>query len=779
MLAAVLFVAAAWLALKATAKVLARTDWKSHCWAFGAILLALAAGNGIVSPAAWRDPVAALARNESIQLGSNTPLYPENYFGAKALDLSGFSQSYWGSAPHTPMAAHSFGIDVLVWLLNPPLIDPVSFLRLSQILMFLWCAAGALGFYLFLLIALDLPYAAALAGGVLLLPANPYFASLMTYYFPLFSGAFLTVPWSLLALSAAARRKSGAWAFAAGLLFSLNLYVLPSHPEMELGAAAILAGYAAFLAARARRPTLLVLFLAALGAGACQYALPILAAARTGELSVFGHLDAPRLGLSAGAVAQVCALLLAALWLPKLVERERRSDFAFFFTLAVILAAAVLLFPPPGDGRSFSIPAAQFYAIRSKRLLCWLCFAVLTAGAAACAPAFALLDECSQRARLAALALLLCLCAAGSINYHGAPRADPFRVLPQTLRAAAEALARDDPPSRRLVAKPYRAGEKHPLRDPDYVPSGLAYASRPDFDLPALMARAPSRFLRVIAATPWSSHHVGAVSGGFLLNNAATCVDTRFMEVLGPLQALYLIPGQRYASVGHYDAPSPWNVPLEDLLAPSARRLLNVAGVDAFVFGREQYDLWRDKKDLKELPNDLPKDLEPRLVAVADERSYGIAYLARAIRYVKPLASGAPLQGYVAQAPALEKELASLKRKHDVLIEDGARAGQSQDAGEGALSIENVAGNKAAFLVDCPNGGCVVVFNSAALSGWRAFADEKPLEIRRANYAFLSVAAPRGRHLIWFEHRGPGETAGALATLAAFVAGLAWLALRT
>jgi uncharacterized membrane protein YfhO len=83
----------------------------------------------------------------------------------------------------------------------------------------------------------------------------------------------------------------------------------------------------------------------------------------------------------------------------------------------------------------------------------------------------------------------------------------------------------------------------------------------------------------------------------------------------------------------------------------------------------------------------------------------------------------------------------------------------------------NLLGDKAAFRTSSESG-CTLVFNTADVSGWRAFAGARPVPIPRANYAFLSVDVPPGDQLVWFERRAPGKLLGALITLVFALAAL-------
>lgn len=795
-------------------------EWRKHSLALLLIIAAQAASNGIVSPFSWGDPIAALAKNESIQLGSNTPLYPENYVGAKAFDLSGFTHAYWGSASSAPMSSYSYGTAFLTWLLDPPLIDVTAFFRTVQQLFFIWCVWGSFGFYLFALKGMRLSYGTALVAGVLFLPANPFFAAQLRAYFPLFSGVMLTLPWVLLLTCLAMRRRSAVIAFAAGLTFCLNFYILPSHPETVLSGLSLLLAYAAFIFAResARPPIVLTALLIGLAGGACLYALPILWAIRIHELSVFGHLDQAFRPSLAAAAACAPALFLAAVARRLFPDKIHRDHYLFFAGCALILSFSLMSLAIRRGTRYDA--ASIFLAIRNLRLAGYLVFCLSAAGLCGLEAMLGLGRKRHAVAAAAACAILTVLAVGvGSRNYEGASKNPAPFLLLRTLIANARGLRWQDQASLRLLRNRLPStgtapalGEaietaervqsqidsndapsigQHPLADKSYRPLNQTYIYKPDFNLPAVLGGIGVRFQRILAAAPNDNFHVGAVTGEFFLNDASTAIDSRFMSIYPTLQAIYLIPGEHFEHVGGYYTPDPWDLAIEQVTTPTARQLLGIAGIDLYIFDRDQFRALKDKSGLRAVPYELPYPLDPSLAVVADERSFGMAYLAKDVRYIAPFASGdqfgppfypakpQKFAGYVKSVQNLEANLMALPGKYSVLLEDANLAGREVPTADGGnrLTIENIAGNKAAFNVHCQASPCVLVFNTTDVEGWKAFADDRPIGIKRANYAFLAVEVLKGDHFVWFEHRQPGRSFGAAATLLSYIAGLVALLL--
>jgi hypothetical protein len=792
--------------------------WRGHLLALLLIIAAQTATNGIVSPFSWNEPISAVAKNESIQLGFNTPLYPENFIGAKAFDLSGFTHAYWGSAPAAPLASFSYGTAFLTWLLDPPLIDVTAFFRTVQTLLFFWCVLGSFGFYLFCLKAMRLSYAAALCGGLLLLPVNPFFAMLLKDYFPTFVGVLLTLPWAMLLFSLALERRSRCAAFAAGLTFCLNFYILPSHPEVLIHGLALLLAYAAFFSLLGQWQVFTALLLGLAG-GVCAYAFPVLAALRHHDLAVFGHLD-QAFRPSPAVLACLPLIYLAVEGRRFVVDKFREGHFRFFMGTSAVLVLCLASLAVPREPALIH-SGTMFLAVRSIRLKALLVFCLLSAGLQGLEELLILSRGKYALAGTAACAAITALIVgAGRLNYFGAARIQKPYLLLRTMTTNYSSLRWPDPASLRLLQDRLSAsgaampppdkileaaqrlqdkiddqnapsGAGHPLLTNAFTPVDNAYVYKPDFNLPSVLAGLQGPFKRVLAATPNDNAHVGAVSGPFFFHDASAAIDSRFMLVYPMIEALYLLPGEHFKHVGYYDAPNPWTLTMGMVIPAPARKMFNIAGIDAYLFGRYEFDGLSDKAQLKQLPYRIPGALDPHLALVADERSYGMAYLAADVRYVPPFAPpgrfGPPFdpakpevfEDYVKETDSLQAQLLSLPRLHSILLEDAKLSGQeAHDQGSAnRMTIENIAGNKAAFNAHCQVSPCVLVFNTAAVEGWTAFSDRTPLEIKRANYAFLGVDVPLGDHVVWFEYRPISRLIGAVASLISYLAGLVGLLL--
>jgi hypothetical protein len=121
---------------------------------------------------------------------------------------------------------------------------------------------------------------------------------------------------------------------------------------------------------------------------------------------------------------------------------------------------------------------------------------------------------------------------------------------------------------------------------------------------------------------------------------------------------------------------------------------------------------------------------------------------------------------------------------------NGPRTVVIQDAnGDGGLPVGGDAGGQvrarfwpgsAQIEVEASQAGWLVV-NDALYPGWNASVDGRTTPIYRANFLFMGVQVPPGRHIVHFEYRPLSFVLGAAISAAALVvvgAALAWAAVR-
>jgi len=72
----------------------------------------------------------------------------------------------------------------------------------------------------------------------------------------------------------------------------------------------------------------------------------------------------------------------------------------------------------------------------------------------------------------------------------------------------------------------------------------------------------------------------------------------------------------------------------------------------------------------------------------------------------------------------------------------------------------------------------LLVLSQTYYSPWRAYLDEKPVDIFRANLAFQAVAIPQGTHHVKLVYQDRRFYLGAILSMAAFIGCLMTLAFR-
>jgi uncharacterized membrane protein YfhO len=90
------------------------------------------------------------------------------------------------------------------------------------------------------------------------------------------------------------------------------------------------------------------------------------------------------------------------------------------------------------------------------------------------------------------------------------------------------------------------------------------------------------------------------------------------------------------------------------------------------------------------------------------------------------------------------------------------------------VEIEGAVGPRISLKVACPDPYCVVVYNLAALPGWRAYVDQAAQPIMRANYGFLSVIVPKGTRFVSLFYETPGQSIAEWVSLITLIVMLGW-----
>jgi hypothetical protein len=290
----------------------------------------------------------------------------------------------------------------------------------------------------------------------------------------------------------------------------------------------------------------------------------------------------------------------------------------------------------------------------------------------------------------------------------------------------------------------------------------------------SLYSNLPTPFLRLAGFTSKESipEIIGEdISGnvslgigpGLFIHNSGGTYDARFM--IGPVlpHALYLKPGFDFQPLGSYNDNISWYLSPTLLLHPLYRKVFDIAGIDVVLVPRQREEQIAAQQGFVPLPLDHPQSVPAlnNLAVLRNRQSYGMAYLANRIRYV-PESAVIPLEkvlrrqlikhdspeAYEMARTSLYAQLDSLHGYHDIILEDTEKP--SEDAPAGGVTIRNILGEAAVMKADCRRTECELVYNIAKLPGWHAYADGKPLQIARANFAFMAVRIPRGIHEVWF-----------------------------
>ena len=86
-----------------------------------------------------------------------------------------------------------------------------------------------------------------------------------------------------------------------------------------------------------------------------------------------------------------------------------------------------------------------------------------------------------------------------------------------------------------------------------------------------------------------------------------------------------------------------------------------------------------------------------------------------------------------------------------------------------SVDIVKIIASKAVFDVDCKEDHCWMIYNSAALNGWKAYSGSERLQIHKANLGFIGVKLDRGQHFVWMEYQPWLSTIGLLIALSGWI----------
>ena len=246
-----------------------------------------------------------------------------------------------------------------------------------------------------------------------------------------------------------------------------------------------------------------------------------------------------------------------------------------------------------------------------------------------------------------------------------------------------------------------------------------------------------------------------------------------------------------------YDLDNPsidwphYGVDIDQILEnPRAKKILNILGIDFLVFpktyfnhvhalkvGNPAHTLGKTKLliDKGLIPFDLPKSYKftPRFFdfygtqVLKNPESYGKAYIAKWVKTIKPNENDFNRSIFeLGMSWPKSRELIEHFNQHLSEIPDsqGATLIESKDhedfkinpheyQSNSKVEIVKIIASKAVFDVDCKEEHCWLVYNTAALNGWKAFSGSERLQIHKANLGFIGVKLDRGQHFVWMEYQ--------------------------
>ncbi|HLI20069.1 MAG TPA: YfhO family protein, partial [Stellaceae bacterium] len=224
------------------------------------------------------------------------------------------------------------------------------------------------------------------------------------------------------------------------------------------------------------------------------------------------------------------------------------------------------------------------------------------------------------------------------------------------------------------------------------------------------------------------------------------------------------------------------------------RKLLNIAGVQDYLTLPEpavERAVAAPDSGLKQLSTPAAPS-PPQYLLIKDERADDPAYLARPVKAENTAAVAAAIAathayyrlriGEAAYRETLEPlltDLLQLQQRNDAIIGapasmDVAREDENPARRGGRVSIDNIVGPRTGIDVSCPDPSCWLVYTMATVPGWKAYIDDKPAAIARANYAFLAVAVPRGQHYVAFLYAPDIDTLATFVSLVTLLVMLEW-----
>lgn len=248
---------------------------------------------------------------------------------------------------------------------------------------------------------------------------------------------------------------------------------------------------------------------------------------------------------------------------------------------------------------------------------------------------------------------------------------------------------------------------------------------------------------------------------------------------------LYNLPKYKFPPCTSYD--------IDAIRSDSVRKLINITGIDYISYEKTEYPKYYYQlfKNYGYIPIDnIPENSNIRFFY--NPNSYGKAYIAKQIRFLNPNENLNNAKGinylkkwpynqslhrnfenHINKIPDKQNHFALIEKKQErTFIENDTKVADNK------LIIKKIIASKAIFEVDCKQESCWIVYNVAALKGWKAFSYTKELPIYKANMGFIGVELKKGKHFLWMEYHPTSYYIGLFVTLLGWITSMGLLVLR-
>ena len=182
--------------------------------------------------------------------------------------------------------------------------------------------------------------------------------------------------------------------------------------------------------------------------------------------------------------------------------------------------------------------------------------------------------------------------------------------------------------------------------------------------------------------------------------------------------------------------------------------ILGIAGVDTLLIRKADLDTEHFSQNAYSY-DQLETLFGGEWVAIKNPQSVGLLYSPSKVFLVPQRKISTKANLYVdelSEFKATINKLTSSNVGEAAVVEKlGLKAARELDVGKAKLKLNSVIANKAGVSVNCPKEHCFVVYNIAALDGWRGYAKNFEIKIQKTNFGFIGFEVPQGLHDVVLE----------------------------